>query len=285
MKAYQLLLATTALVTVSSAAFAQVPGYRVPPRNEDHFQRDLVVSRIDLTEKVNQPLVSALSLDIYTPGENQEYRGVAAALIKGLKSGKYLAHDPDDLGKTLTYEDVMALSRQYNNVDAPEPEWDEEETDTEWINLDEETEIDNENDGNKEGDGIFTAAGEPDEEVVMAPLETVLEVIENRIFDKNRSAEVYDMQYIRLVWVDPGEALPDKNFVCFKYSDIVETLEATRWANRHNDAEDRNLREIFDLRLYNGFIINVRDTYPRTKEQSAYRAQQLVEFEHHLWQM
>ena len=95
MKAYQLLLATTALVIASSAASAQVPGYRVPPRTEDHFQRDLVLSRIDLTEKINQPLVSSMSLELYTPGASTEYRGVVAALINGLKTGKYLAHDPD----------------------------------------------------------------------------------------------------------------------------------------------------------------------------------------------
>jgi hypothetical protein len=280
MKAYQLLLATTALVIASSAASAQVPGYRVPPRTEDHFQRDLVVSRIDLTEKINQPLVSSMSLDLYTPDASLEYRGVVAALISGLKSGKYLAHDPDELSKTLTYEDVVEISRQFNDVGEPEdPEWIDEE-----IDMDVETDIDNENNGNRSGDGLWSGEGDTEEEVALAPLETVLEIIENRIFDKNRSAEVYDMQYIRIVWVDPGETLPDKNFVCFKYSDIVETLEATRWANRHNDAEDRNLREIFDERLYNGFVLNVRDSYARTKEQSAFRAQQLVEFEHHLWQ-
>lgn len=285
MKAYQLLLATTALVIASSAASAQVPGYRVPPRTEDHFQRDLVLSRIDLTEKINQPLVSSMSLELYTPGASTEYRGVVAALINGLKTGKYLAHDPDDLSVLLTYEDALTRSQQFNGsdeledpewIDEPDPEWIEEED----INI----EQDNDNSGNTAFDGLASGEGDTDNEIALAPLESVIEIIENRIFDKNRSAEVYDMQYIRIVWVDPGETLPDKNFVCFKYSDIVETLEATRWANRHNDAEDRNLREIFDERLYNGFVLNVRDSYARSKEQSAFRAQQLVEFEHHLWQ-
>jgi hypothetical protein len=279
MKAYQLLLATTALVLASSAVSGQVPGYRVPPRTEDHFQRDLVVTRIDLTEKINQPLVSTMSLDLYTPSAGQEYRGLVAALISGLKSGKYLAHDPDELSKTLTYEDVTAISRQFNDVgDVEEPEWIEEDD----INLDTEAEQEVFDDGlgwSDAGD-----EGDTDQEVALAPLESVVELIENRIFDKNRSAQIYDLQYIRIVWVDPGETLPDRNFVCFKYSDVVETLEATRWANRHNDAEDRNLREILDERIYSGFLLNVRDSYARTKEQAAFRAQQLVDFEHHLWQ-
>jgi Gliding motility associated protein GldN len=285
MKAYQLFLATTALMISSSAVSAQVPGYRVPPRTDDHFQRDLVLSRIDLTEKINLPLVSAMSLDLYTPGANTEYRGVVAALINGLKTGKYLAHDPDDLSVLLTYEDALARSQQFNGVDEVEdPEW-IDEPDPEWIEEEDiNIEQDNENSGNNGFDGLAGGEGDADPEIALAPLESVLEIIENRIFDKNRSAEIYDMQYIRIVWVDPGETLPDKNFICFKYSDIVETLEATRWANRHNDAEDRNLREIFEERIYNGYVLNVRDSYARTKEQSAFRAQQLVEFEHHLWQ-
>ena len=119
--------------------------------------------------------------------------------------------------------------------------------------------------------------------IQIAPLESCIELIGNRIFDKNRSTEINDIKYIRLVWVDPGETLPDKNFVCFKYSDIVETLEQTRWANRFNDAEDRNLREIFEQRIFNEYVINVSGQGVRTLPEAQHRANQLLEFEHHLW--
>lgn len=116
-----------------------------------------------------------------------------------------------------------------------------------------------------------------------AAYETALEFIEDRIFDKNRSDMIYDIQFLRLVWVDPGETLPDKNFVCFRYADVLETLEDTQWKNKFNDAEYRNMREIFELRLFSSYIINVSGRGVRTLAESDFRRNQLVEFEHHLW--
>jgi hypothetical protein len=289
-------LATAALIGgLFSTVMAQIPGERIPPRVEDHFWRRKVVNRIDLSEKINEPLIASELLSLYGPtaygGAYGERNGVVQALINGLKSGKYLAYDPDSLTKSLTYDDVVKKAQaQAGEGGGGDEGWDSGDEGFDDFSAEEDFGSDEFGDGG--GDGFDdmggdtpAAAGSGDDggDFSLAAYETVLQFIEDRIFDKNRSDMVYDLQYIQLVWVDPSETLPDKNFVCFKYADVLETLEDTQWKNKYNDAEYRNMREIFELRLFNSYIINVSGRGVRTLEESDFRRNQLVEFEHHLW--
>lgn len=261
---------------------AQIPGSRIPPRKDDHFWRRKVINRIDLTEKINEPLTYAELPGIYGSPDFGETNGIVVALVNGLKSGKYLAYHPDSLNKSLTYEDVVQRAQICNGVNEP---WEEEPYEEDPFEL-EEMEV--EGDGLEEESGWnFPSASSGnsgrEEDFQVAPFETALEFIEQRIFDKNRSAMVYDIQYIRLVWVDPGETLPDKNFICLKFSDVLEVLEDTQWKNRFNDAECRNMREIFEERIFNSYVTNVSGRGVRTLQESDYRSNQMLEYEHHLW--
>ena len=67
-------------------------------------------------------------------------------------------------------------------------------------------------------------------------------------------------------------------------SDVLDVLENTAWVNKYNDAETRNLREVFELRLFNSFVTNVSGRGIPTLANSQYRTNQLTEFEHNLWQ-
>ena len=107
--------------------------------------------------------------------------------------------------------------------------------------------------------------------------------MEDRIFDKNRGEMVYRYDYFQLIWTDPGETLPEKELCVFRYADVSETLDEVVWINRHNDAERRSIKEIFDLRLFNSFIINVSGSGVTSLPEAERRRQQLVEYEHHLW--
>lgn len=296
MKRVAFLAFWTILLGMNLEVFAQPqlgpPGFRNPPRRDDHFWRRKVLNRIDLTEKINEPLTYAESPGLYGNPTFGETRGVVHAIINGLKSGKYLAYSPDSLNKSLTYEDVVKLAQSIEGTQdgGGDESWDDggglddfdagdEFGGDEWGA--EETGGDN-----MEGDSDPFAATESagvEGDFNIPAYESVLEFIEDRIFDKNRSDMVYDIQYIRLVWVDPGETLPDKNLVCFKYVDLMETLEDTQWKNKFNDAEYRNMREIFELRLFNSYITNVSGRGVRTLEEADFRRNQLVEFEHHLW--
>ncbi|HEX2901344.1 MAG TPA: hypothetical protein VHS96_16635, partial [Bacteroidia bacterium] len=262
MKKHKISVFALAMAALSaSPLMAQIPGTNIPPRPDDHFQRNLVVNRIDLGEKINKPLVATSDGGLYSNSRYTETNGLITALINGLKSGKYLAYDPDNLTQSLTYEDVKQKALDKSEpVDIEEPLDPEFPEDPEiWFEEDSdltETDVmqDGEN-GNSEGNSLASNGGGNqalEGDFSLAPFESVLEFIENRIFDKNRSAEVFDIQYIRLVWVDPGETLPDENFICLKFSDVLETLEATQWKNAYNDAEDRNMREIFEERIFNG---------------------------------
>lgn len=271
-------------LVASMGAFAQIPGTDIPPRTDDHFQRNLVVNRIDMGEKINQPMVLAQDASLYAQGSYSETQGLIAALFNGLKSGKYLAYSADSLNKSLTYEDVVSVIQDIYGDSPEDPDFIEdpffEETDEFMF---EEGDIDPE--GSNVFGEEFGSANSNDFEgdFDRSAFESVIEFIENRIFDKNRSAQIYDVQYIRMVWVDPGETLPDQNVICFKYSDVLETLEDCQWFNKYNDAEHRNMREIFEDRLFNGYVTNVSGRGVRTLDDAAFRQNQMLDFEHNLW--
>lgn len=291
MKRFVILAVLLVLGGVCTEMVAQLEGTRIPPRVEDHFWRRKVINRIDLSEKINEPLVTVESSAMYANPAFGETQGVVVALINGLKSGKYLAYDPDSLNKSLTYDDVVNKAKQIEGSFAEEDDWGDDEGGFDDFDADGdfgddefgdfEDDFDFGDEDTDLGDDMGDGGGDGD--FAIAAYESVLEFIEDRIFDKNRSDMVYDIQYVRLVWVDPGETLPDKNFICLKYEDVLETLENTQWKNKFNDAEYRNCRQIFDLRLFNSYILNVSGRGVRTLEESDFRRNQLVEFEHHLW--
>ena len=263
---------------------------RIPPRLDDHFWRRKVVNRIDLDEKINAPLREVEDMAIYGQTSYSETQGIVAALMNGLKSGKYLAYKSDSLDKSLTYDDVIKMAQEIegDGGGGGDDDWDDDGGGFDDFDAGDDFGDDDFGDGgfdDLEGDtDPFGGGGSSDEEEFsLAPFETVIEFIEDRIFDKNRSDMVYDIQYIRMVWVDVAETLPDKNFIVFKYSDILETLEDTQWKNKYNDAEYRNLREIFELRLFNSVIFNVSGRGVKTLAEADFRRNQLVEFEHNLW--
>ena len=116
-----------------------------------------------------------------------------------------------------------------------------------------------------------------------APYENVIHFVEDRIFDKVRSDMVYDIQYIVIIWTDPGETLPEKRLCVFRYKDVLETLDKAQWKNRFNDAEYKTLREVFELRLFHSYITDISGEGLRSLQEAEYRRQKMVEFEHHLW--
>lgn len=286
MKKFAYLLLILLAGNLATEAFGQHPTEMIRPRDEDHFWRKRIVTRIDLSEKINAPLVEVESPELYANSQFGSTSGIIAALFDGLKSGKYLAYDPDNLESSLTYDDVKDRFTQIEgNVDPYETDWEiDEEIDGELMEEYEfEEEFEWENDGNLVQEEDILNAGPQNEGIDLTAFESVMELIEDQIVDKNRSDMVHDIQYIRIVWVDPGETLPDKNFLCLKYSDVVELLDDTKYNNKHNEAESRTAREIMDLRMFNSYVINVSGRGVRTMNETDYRKNQLTEYEHNLW--
>lgn len=288
-KFVQLTFATILFLATTSQLFAQFP-----PREEDHFWRRKVMNKIDLTEKVNLPLIAREWSWYRQYNQGTETKGLIVALMEGLQSGKFNAYATDSLDKALDYAQVMDLMKEARGEKKTEESgggFDEDvdgdggETEegggSDW-DFGDEFGVSGEDEGGEkkpEGDIVFGAGDE------YAPLENYITFIEDRIFDKNRSAMVYDIQYISLYFVDPGGILRDRSICTFKYKEVMEFLEKTQWKNKFNDAENRNMREIFELRLFNSYIVNVSNINfgVNSLEEAEFRKQQIVEFEHNVW--
>lgn len=239
------------------------------PRVEDHFWRRKVVLTIDLREKINESLIKGqvglnthYSTDPLTDKSRFSNReGIVNALLKGFREGKYTGYDPKILSRSMSYEAFEEFTKGRAKTTTTSSEEDEEFV--------EDT-----------GEDIDAA---PADENIYKYYDTKIRIIEDRIFDKNRSSMYYDIQYICLTRVDPTGALLEEDAVCFRYHDVRDVLEDTQWRNRANDAEDRSMRQIFELRRFSGYVTYVSGETVRTLQEAEIRRQQMIEFEHHLW--
>src|SRR5690606_28687775 len=130
---------------------------------------------------------------------------------------------------------------------------------------------------------------------------SILESKEDMIFDKKRSIMVYDIQSIRMII--PAEKFETglyRPVATFRYKDLVELFrsmpEEAIWFNPQNSAQHRNLADAFELRLFNGRItkvsnpqnLEIMDIYSSSQKDGLIKSlqieQELIEFEHNLWE-
>lgn len=128
---------------------------------------------------------------------------------------------------------------------------------------------------------------------------TTIEIKEDIIFDKQRSRMYYDIQSLTIVI--PAEKNPnglDKPIASFKYKDLAKLFRndpKAIWFNAQNNKEHKNLADAFDLRLFHARIIKISnpddyylaDIYEGGRKgliASEQLEQQLMEFEHNLWE-
>ncbi len=167
-------------------------------------------------------------------------------------------------------------------------------------------------DNNLENDPAFSPewwelwAGEVSEPYLPSEI-TVIEVMEDVIFDKRRARQYNDIQSIRLIV--SGEYTNDATnyyVATFAYRDLEkffrEHPEKAIWYNQYNSAENRNLADAFLLRLFHGDLykvnnpedLTIQDIYginTETGEPSVkagligaeYLRMKMLEREHNLW--
>lgn len=148
--------------------------------------------------------------------------------------------------------------------------------------------------------------GEEEEEVAISteflPNQiTLLQIMEDQIFDKRRSTLYYDILGITLfIPAENFETGINREVATFKYQDLVKLFrsmpEEAIWFNRQNSAEHRNLADAFELRLFNARLIKVdnprdqyiADIYGRYPKEHIMASQwleiELMEREHNLWE-
>ncbi|MEM7372200.1 MAG: hypothetical protein AAF587_26515 [Bacteroidota bacterium] len=262
-------------------------------RSEDHFWRKRIVNRIPLTEKINRPLAQHMSEYYAGDGRFTETDGMVVSLVNGLKQGKYLAYHPEDWNKKMNYQDLhqrmeefeQALTGESTTWDSEEVESDafeKAETDSEW-----EWDLAEGEDSEEWGSPFEEEPEFEDNSIPIeqdyASYEEVIHMVEDWIFDKNTSSMVQKIDFFEVVWVDPTGILPEKVLARFKWEDVKEQMDVTMWKTRFNDAEARSIKEVFELRIFHGFFINVGGEPIRTLAEAERRRQELIEFESYLW--
>lgn len=131
---------------------------------------------------------------------------------------------------------------------------------------------------------------------------SVLEIMEDWVFDKRRSRLFYDIQSIKLIL--PAEKFPEtglqREVATFKYKDLEKLFrsmpEEALWFNPQNSAEHKNLADAFLLRLFSArlikvanpedsYISDIYNTSPKEGLIASQRIEQeLLELEHELWE-
>lgn len=268
---------------------------QVPVRPDDQFFKRRVVNRISLIEKINRPLVHHES-NLYVGNEKfPEQDGLVASLISGLKSGDYVAYHPDDWKKTLNYQELEARMKEFDSAldlnIGEEDSWDDEfETSEEEVFGAGEEEIWEGEEGAEDhwGDDLEEDVIEKNEpentyQVDLAAYEEVVHMVEDRIFDKNRSMMVNNIDFFEIIWVDPSGTLPEKILARFMWNDVKDQLSRTKWKVRANDASSLSIAQALEMRMFHGFLINIGGEGIRSLWEAEKRREDLVEFEHHLW--
>lgn len=233
---------------------------------------------IDLRESQNRPLMS----------KNREF---PKSIIEAAKAGIIQPYATDSLDRPLE----LSLFMKAMEIPSEEVQYSEEEL----------AFLENEDGGwdDEEGGEENEAPAGPTVEYFFPSQLYSVVLKEKLIFDKQRSVMYYDIISISLV-VPPdhpdnikGIELPIASFSYKELSDKVFSNNPDAiWFNPYNDAEHRNLADAFELRLFSSYIAKVSnpddlflvDVYggdPYTGIlASEWKAFELLEFEHNLWE-
>lgn len=131
---------------------------------------------------------------------------------------------------------------------------------------------------------------------------TLLQIVEDVIFDRRRSRVYYDIQAVKLSV--PGAKTKtgfDQALGWFKYRDLEKVFRAhpkkAVWFNRQNTAQNKNFADAFLLRLFHGVIYKLENPEDesifeqyngRPRQEAVWATDQaehkLMEKEHNLWE-
>lgn len=283
--------ACACMLLCSSIAIAQ-PDIR----EDDHFWRRRVVNRVSLIEKINQPLVRHESSYYSGNGSYSQTEGMIQALINGVKQGKFTAYHPDSWDNQMSYQALVDRMREFESALAPASDgWDDEysedfnqplPSEDGWETSPTEWDISGQSEWGspfEEQPGFNQVAQSSNEIPDLAPYEQVMHVVEDYIFDKNTSSLQQRIDFFEVIWVDPGGTLPEKVLGRFMWKDVRDILDETMWKSRFNDAEARSVAEVFELRIFHSFPIEVGGHPVTTLMEAEARRREMIEFEAYLW--
>lgn len=262
------------------------PNSVYPIHEDDVLYKKRVWRRMDLKEKQNKPFFAS----------NNE---ITKIIIEAVKSGELYPYTTDSLNTRMTKEQFlenMKLPDVGGGLSEEEKALGFSEEDDGWGGGwgDDTSADDGGDDGGDGGDEANSDYFFPNEV-------SILEIMEDIIFDKKRSRLYYDMQSIKLII--PAEKFETglyREVAIFRYKDLVELFRSQPdravWFNPWNSQEHRNLADAFTLRLFHARIIKVEnpddqyivDIYNKSPRQGLMASQwmedEIIQFEHDLWE-
>lgn len=283
------ILGTVGLSTSSYAQEVASTGYNpnsLYPIHESHIMfKKTLWRRMDLKEKQNRPFFAF----------NNE---ITKIIIEAVKAGVLPIYANDSLITRMTKEQFI------ENLKLPEVGGGLTEEEKALGFSDQDSGWGDDSGWGADDSGTETTDDGAQEEILneFLPNEiSVLEIKEDMIFDKKRSVMLYDIQSIKLII--PAEKFETglyRPVGVFRYKDLVELFrslpEEAIWFNPQNSAQHRNLADAFELRLFSARItkvsnpqnLEITDIYSSSQREGLIKSiqieQELVEFEHDLWE-
>ena len=256
----------------------------VHPVHEDNIMfKKRVWRRMDLREKQNIPFFSS---------KNE----ITKHIIESAKAGIIPIYVGDSLQNRRTKEEFLELLEDPKLQDlnaGGDDAWGDSGGDS-W----------GDDSGWGESDGDDTEEADAATEEINTTFSNrqvaLLEIVEDMLFDNQRSVLVWDIQAIKLII--PAEEFTsgiEQVIGVFKYKDLVDLFrsnpEQMIWFNPQNSAEHKNLADAFALRLFSARIVKVAnpqdnmiiEIYDESARQGIMASQwieyELMEKEHELW--
>jgi hypothetical protein len=288
------------------------------PRPEDHLHRSRVRTRLDLMDKLNEPLAKVRAqteTEVYAPGGRYPHtQGLTAALLHSWLTAPqgqlpFPGYRPNRLEEPLSPTEVRQLlwtrspeyaaqmatdlARQELPTSEDNPEGNATAPDDYAYDYDygldadplslEDTDPMTDPSTNP---GTTAQAEVPDfAPGMLLGTDVVLELVEDRIFDSAKGSETFAPRYLIIRSVNEmQEGKEDLAVVAFRWEDVRPLLAEVQWKNPHNDAEQRTALQILETRQFADNLLNVRGETMETLPLAQRRKDQLTAYEHHLWQ-
>lgn len=257
-------------VDMDGAEPAHNPNSLHPIPYADILMKKRVWSQINLKEKRNRPIFS-------------HKKELTKFIIEGVEAGLLTPYNDEAFESPMSKAEFFEKLKLPETDDASEGEQDLGFADDSW------------------GDDTQAKEGQKQEEAdYFLPNEvSILEIMEDLIFDKVRSVQVYDTQSIKLII--PAEKFETglrREVGIFKYKDLAAYLDEQNvlWLNLENVASSIKATEAFELRLFSSGIVKlenpedktIADIYGDTPKAAALAAKELqerlLEEEYFLWE-